>query len=104
MKAIFSRKACNVSELIPLGNASSQFAVVDVVELKPADYDQFTRNLLTDYDFIAVRKDKMFTDQNGVRHCILVKMIEAPSGILVESEGYDYARYSALYPGDESLK
>jgi len=41
----------------------------------------------------------MRIDKNGVRHCILVKVSGENDGILVESEGYEYARYAAYLKG-----
>jgi hypothetical protein len=39
----------------------------------------------------------MYIDTNGVYHCIYVKGEGAKDGILIESEGYSYARYAAYY-------
>ena len=38
----------------------------------------------------------MFNDENGVWNAILVTAKEIDYGILVQSEGYDYARYTAF--------
>lgn len=78
--------------------SGSQFAIEEVVELEPEEFKAFSENLLDDHDFIAKRVDKMFMDADKVWHCILVKARGADGGILVESEGYDYARYAAYYP------
>lgn len=51
--------------------------------------------MLDDYDFIKENKDLMFIDKESVFHAILVISKEAYFGILVQSEVYSYARYSA---------
>jgi len=40
----------------------------------------------------------MYCDKDDVFHCILVTSNEHDFGILVESEGYHYARYTAYLP------
>lgn len=77
---------------------TSPCVVEKTVEL-PADwFDHFSQNLLNDYDFILENTDCMYQDQNGVSHCLLVLGKGLDDGILVESEGSSYARYSAFVP------
>ena len=40
----------------------------------------------------------MYQDNDGVNHCLLVLCEERDDGIIVESEGSSYARYSAYLP------
>jgi hypothetical protein len=47
------------------------------------------------YYFIAENQDYMWID-HGEMHCLLVACEDSCEGILVESEGSDYARYSAF--------
>jgi len=72
--------------------------VEKVIPLSGPAYDAFSRNLLRDYDFIRDNTDLMYRDVDSVMHCLLVIGENRPDGILVESEGYDYARYAALLP------
>lgn len=105
MKAHFVRKATTIDDLKGYEKESgSQFAIEEVVELEPEEFKAFSESLLDDHDFIAQRVDKMFMDTDKVWHCILVKARGTDEGILVESEGYEYARYAAYYPGTESPK
>jgi hypothetical protein len=105
VKAHFVRKASTIDDLKGYEKESgSQYAIEEVVELEPEEFKAFSENLLDDHDFIAKRIDKMFMDTDKVWHCILVKARGADEGILVESEGYDYARYAAYYPGTENPK
>lgn len=77
--------------------------ITKVVELDSNRFQQFQRNLLHDYDFIAENADAMRVDENGVSHCLLVLGEGHEDGILVRSGGYDYARYSALLPHARSI-
>lgn len=72
--------------------------IEDVVELSNAEYHYFRCRLLNNYDFIAENVDKMYNDDEGVCHCLLVLGEGENDGILVESEGSHYARYSAFLP------
>lgn len=71
--------------------------IEDIVELDGTAYAQFRSNLLQDYDFIGDRKDLMRKNDSGW-HCLLVLGKGQNDGVLVESEGYSYARYSAYLP------
>lgn len=71
--------------------------IEDIVELDGTAYAQFRSNLLQDYDFIGDRKDLMHENDSGW-HCLLVLGKGQNDGVLVESEGYSYARYSAHLP------
>ncbi|HHV75740.1 MAG TPA: hypothetical protein GXX41_14130, partial [Thermoanaerobacterium sp.] len=55
-------------------------------------------NMLDDYNFIRNNIDLMYCDREGVYHCLLMVGEDRPDGILVESEGSSYARYSAFLP------
>jgi len=105
MKAHFVRKASTIDDLKGYEMESgSQFVIEEVVELEVDEFKAFSKNLLDDHDFIAKRVDKMFLDADNVWHCLLVKAKDADEGILIESEGYDYARYASYYPGLEIPK
>jgi hypothetical protein len=50
---------------------------------------------LEDREFIEDNISEMYLDTENVRHCLLVKAKGGRDGILVEAEGYSYARYAA---------
>ena len=77
--------------------------VVDkVIELPAQRFQQFSRALLADYDFIAENKNAIRHD-DGDRHCLLILDAEGTDGFLVDPQGYNYARYSAFVPNVRSL-
>ena len=98
MTAYFVKKAVDISELeTAVGRGhGSMIKIEDTVELEDWEFEDFSHSLLKDRAFIAERLDKMKADM-GVAHCILVKAKGAGFGILVESSGYNYARYAAYY-------
>lgn len=88
-RAVFMRKENRV--------AASEFVVEKIVELPQKEYEFFTANLMNDYSFIRENKESMYQKQD-IWHCLLVVGEEGNEGVLVESEGADYARYSAFMP------
>ena len=77
--------------------------VVDkVIELPAQRFQQFSRALLADYDFIAENKNAIRHDDDA-RHCLLILDADGTDGVLVDPQGYNYARYSAFVPNARSL-
>ena len=91
LQAVFERK-------------SNEFPVRDcvidtIVELPDVEYKSFRSNLIRDIGFISENIDRMHVDKDGIYHCLLVLGEKQLDGVLVESEGYDYARYASFLPG-----
>lgn len=77
-------------------------AVDKVIELPSPRFQQFSRALLADYDFIAENKNAIRHDEDA-RHCLLILDAEGMDGFLVDPQGHNYARYSAFVPNTRSL-
>ena len=77
--------------------------IVDkIIELPAQRFQQFSHALLMDYDFIAENKSAIRHDDDA-RHCLLILNADGTDGILVDPQGYNYARYSAFVPNARSL-
>ena len=89
-KAIFGRK---ISEF------ELQNCVIEGIELMNGnEFEEFSKNLLEDRDFIIERKEEMYRDSMGQIHGLLALDMEGGDGILIDSQGHDYARYTAFMP------
>ena len=77
-------------------------SVDKVIELPALRFQQFSRALLADYDFIAESKNDIRHDDTA-RHCLLILNADGIDGFLVDPQGYNYARYSAFVPNARSL-
>ena len=77
-------------------------AVDKVIELSAQRFQQFSRALLADYDFITENKNATRHDGDA-RHCLLILDVDGTDGFLVDPQGYNYARYSAFVPNARSL-
>lgn len=100
-KAVFTRKSANIAEVKARAGgeeAKCEYVIEKVIELSEKDYLTFADDLLEDSTVIKENNGTMFMDADGVWHCILVKAEGSRDGLLVESEGYDYARYTAYLP------
>ena len=76
--------------------------VEKVVELSTAEFDQFCRSMLEKYPFIREARASLHYD-DGMRYGFLVLGVGRNDGILVDTQGADYARYSAFVPNARSL-
>lgn len=104
--AVFCRKASGVDELIEcaaspgMQKTRTAFQVEKVVVLSDAEYAVFRKEgFMQDQMFLFENRYYMWYDPSeSCWHCLLVKGEHSQEGILVEAEGYSYARYAAHVP------
>ena len=72
--------------------------VEKIIRLSGAEFDRFSRNLMREYDFLRDNKIDSVIDDKGRIRCLLVTGEGRRDGILVNTEGSDYARCSAFMP------
>lgn len=63
------------------------------IKLSYSDYYDLLENPMSDRDYIKEHVEEMYQDESGINHSILVYCDEEPDGVVIESEGYHYARY-----------
>lgn len=80
----------------------SECEIEKVIHLSDSDFARFQQTLLDNYDFLHENADLMRVE-DGVTHCLLVVGETFEDGILVNSEGSDYARYAAYFPNAKSF-
>lgn len=105
LPVVFQRKPASLDEmrLISMRTESDLYKVEKIIELTPEGFEHFTESLISDYPFIADNKEHMWYGDDGY-HCLLITTAERKEGLLVESEGYDYARYCADVPDISKLE
>ena len=92
----FCYKACHAGELSDAkADGPLRVQVEKVIELTQAQYRHFSAHLLEDMPFIAANRELAGCDPQGVTHCLLVTTRNIRGGVLINSEGHDYARYAA---------
>ena len=75
---------------------TEQAVIEKEIMLTNKELAQFESDLLRDSEIVKENCDLMRVDESGVWHCIAVTSKNANYQILVECEGYDYARYTAI--------
>ena len=84
----FRTKSCVVEKAIAVSNG---------------EFEYLKRHLLRDNDLIADNTDLMYCDSDDNYHCLLIYDEEQGDGLLIESEGADYARYAQYIPRAKEL-
>jgi len=77
--------------------------VEKIIELTGEQFDLFSKGLLKDQGFIKENNHLMRFGEDGAYHCLLVTGEGRDDGILIQSEGSDYARYSSHIPHVHSV-
>ena len=101
MKALFGRKICDLEELrglihqsIKEGQKGQPFTIIREVILKDKDFRDFANDFLKDQTWISPEDGGMSND--GEIRCLRVVNIDTGEKVLVNTEGYDYPRYTGL--------
>lgn len=77
--------------------------VAKVIEIPTNDFFYFKNHLLEDYSFLMDNIDLMGFDDDNIRRCVLVLGEGYDEGILVDTQGCNYARYTAHVPNGRQL-
>ncbi|MCX7633235.1 MAG: hypothetical protein N2Z22_07885 [Turneriella sp.] len=101
MKAYFGRKIPNIEALKAATRQAKQekysgsaYTVVREIEFSDEEFKNFAEDLLEDQPWIKKTDGGM--NQAGEIRCIRVRNVHSGERILVNSEGYDYPRYTAI--------
>ena len=90
----------------PAPERQTGFLVEQIVILPDKQYQQFKdTGFMDDQIFLFEYNHKMWLDPGSLCwHCVLVKGETSKDGVLVEAEGYSYARYAAFAPDCQRLR
>ena len=101
MKALFGRKVLDLDELKDLtlravkeGHKGQPYIIIREVFLANEYFMDFAGDFLKDQFWI--RSEDGGINMNGEVRCVRVNNMDTDEKVLVNSEGYDYARYTAL--------
>ena len=72
--------------------------VEKAIGISHKEFEHLRTHALEDNDIIAKNKGNMWFGADDKYHCLLVYDNEQGDGLLVESEGYSYARYAQYIP------
>lgn len=74
------------------------------IHLSAEEYEQFLSKPMMKYDFLKENAEQMQVDSQGTYHCLLVTGKGHIGGVLVQSEGAEYARYASYVPEAAALQ
>lgn len=101
MKALFGRKVLDLDELKDLtlravkeGHKGQPYIIIKEVFLANEYFMDFAGDFLKDQFWI--RSEDGGINMNGEVRCVRVNNMDTDEKVLVNSEGYDYPRYTAL--------
>lgn len=77
--------------------------VAKVIVLPTNEFFYFKNHLLEDHSFLSDNNDLMGFDEDNIRSCLLILGEDYDEGILVDTQGCNYARYSAHIPNAREL-
>lgn len=103
VKVSLNRKASFINEVEEFDEEQqSELLVVKTVNLTKEEFDVFIDNILGNYDFIKDNEDYYKIPVQKEEHkkydkALLIKTDYYNWGIVVDTQGYDYARYVARY-------
>ncbi len=76
--------------------------VEKLIVLTDLEFEQYNMDLMEEQTFLQENRNLMFSSDD-VYHCLLVLGENNTDGILIEAEGYNYARYAAFLPNARLL-
>ena len=90
----FCFKSCCVEELKDnRADGPIRVQVTKIIQLTQEQYQHFCSNLLEDMPFIKANKN--LSGSKDIPLCLLVTTRNIQGGILVDCQGYNFARYAA---------
>ena len=96
---IFIRYPHRIEELkkLHLPEQRQPFVIEKTINLKKIDYENFITDLCVDRWFIQENAKLCCVDKSDVWHCILIRRIGKTDGVLVQSDGCDFAKHAAYF-------
>ena len=76
--------------------------VEQIIQLTYEQYQYFLSHIWEDMTFFEAHKRSTNCDSKGVNRCLLVTARNIRGGVLVDCQGYSFARYAADLP-DKSI-
>ena len=109
LEPLVSKEKWNTKDFTWLSNMMLEdigpqpYNIVELVPITTAQYDWYTYHLLMNYEVVAIRNHLM-GEKNGIVNCICVYAEDRPDALLINTAGYEYARYCAKIPLAEVMQ
>ncbi len=78
--------------------------IVDAaIPVSTEEFYKLRNQPMQEHPLIEKHYSNMFTEREGVKHCILIYDAKQGDGLLIDAEGANYARYAQYIPGAKTL-
>lgn len=96
--AVFVRKPSNLKDLIYAADrgAPSPYVIDERLVMNEDAFNDFSKNLINDHYFLAGKGGDVKVDGRFARKCISIECNSTGRQLVVDPQGYDYARYAAV--------
>lgn len=81
----------------------AEYIVEKAIAISHEKFEALINITHNSYDFIAQNKADMYYDEDNNCHCLLAYDEESGDGLLINSEGNSYAKYSAFVPNAKAM-
>lgn len=78
--------------------STTECVIEEVIIVQEKLFQMIRDNPLYRFDIIADHSDKMYFDDEGTAHCVLICGKDCGDGLLINSDGYSYAKYFQYIP------
>lgn len=114
MKTAFVRKASDLDEVIEYTRqahstgryetCTSDYYIAEKVTLSEIEWRSLASCLLADRDWIAAFSKREYPSRDGAQPCIRVACKSDSRVLIIDPQGYDYARYVSIEEKPGALK
>ena len=82
---------------------NEEYIIERAVTISSAEFDYICKHLLEDTRYVKDNLDVMYCDENNKLHCLLMINESTGNGLLINSEGSEYARYHSYIPNARQI-
>lgn len=80
-----------------------EYIIERAVTISSAEFDYICKHLLEDNGYVKDNLDVMYCDEKNKFHCLLLINESTGDGLLINSEGSEYARYHSYIPNARQI-
>lgn len=80
-----------------------EYIVERALMIPPSEFNYMCKHLSEEYRYIEDNLDSMYCDEDDTIHCLLLINEDTSDGLLINSEGSNYARHYAIIPNAKTL-
>ena len=99
LRAQFGRKVANLQDLLDQTDyegRGERFVISETIKLDASEWNKLANDFFDDYDWMEGKGGIVKESCIPARHCLLVYTDDCRHALLIDPQGYSYARYTAV--------